>query len=262
MSVITKVKRKQIEQFIDKDKRLDGRELMDYREVKIEQGLIERAEGSARVLLGKTDVLVGTKIQAGEPFPDTPNEGVLTVNAELAPIASPSFETGPPDENSVELARIVDRGIRESKMIDTEKLCIEPGKKVFVVFVDIYVLNHDGNLIDAAALAAVAALMNTKMPNYEVEDGEVKIKPGYTRLPIKQHPITVTCAKIGDKLVVDPLLEEEEAMDARISMAIDDDFNICAIQKGENGFFEPNQVLEAAKIAKDKAKELRKQLDW
>lgn len=262
MSVITKVKRKQIEQFIDKDKRLDGRELMEYREVKIEQGLIERAEGSARVLLGKTDVLVGTKIQAGEPFPDTPNEGVLTVNAELAPIASPSFETGPPDENSVELARIVDRGIRESKMIDTEKLCIEPGKKVFVVFVDIYVLNHDGNLIDAAALAAVAALMNTKMPNYEVEDGEVKIKPGYTRLPIKQHPITVTCAKIGDKLVVDPWLEEEQAMDARISMAIDDDFNICAIQKGENGFFEPNQVLEAAKIAKDKAKELRKQLDW
>jgi exosome complex component RRP42 len=262
MSVITKVKRKQIEQYIDKDKRLDGRELMDYREIKIEQGLIERAEGSARVLLGKTDVLVGTKIEAGEPFPDTPNEGVLTVSAELAPIASPSFETGPPDENSVELARIVDRGIRESKMIDTEKLCIEPGKKVFVVFVDIYVLNHDGNLIDAAALAAVAALMNTKMPNYKVEDGEVKFKPGYTQLPVKQHPITVTCAKIGDKLVVDPWLEEEQAMDARISMAIDDGFNICAIQKGENGFFEPKQVLEAAKIAKDKAKELRKQLDW
>jgi len=262
MSVITKVKKKQIEQFIDKDKRLDGRELMDYREIKIEQGLIERAEGSARVLLGKTDVLVGVKIEAGEPFPDTPNEGVLTVNAELAPIASPSFETGPPNENSVELARIVDRGIRESKMIDTEKLCIEPGKKVFVVFVDIYALNHDGNLIDAAALAAVAALINTKMPNYEIEDGEVKIKPGYTQLPIKQHPITVTCAKIGDKLIVDPWLEEEQVMDARISMAIDDDFNICAIQKGENGFFEPKQVLEAAKIAKDKAKELRKQLDW
>ena len=262
MSVITKVKKKQIEQFIDKDKRLDGRELMDYREIKIEQGLIERAEGSARVLLGKTDVLVGIKIEAGEPFPDTPNEGVLTVNAELAPIASPSFETGPPNENSVELARIVDRGIRESKMIDTEKLCIEPGKKVFVVFVDIYALNHDGNLIDAAALAAVAALINAKMPNYEIEDGEVKIKPGYTQLPIKQHPITVTCAKIGDKLIVDPWLEEDQAMDARISMAIDDDFNICAIQKGENGFFEPKQVLEAAKIAKDKAKELRKQLDW
>ena len=262
MSVITKVKKKEIEQFIAKDKRTDGRELTDHREIKIEQGLIERAEGSARVSLGKTDVLVGVKIESGEPFPDTPNDGVLTVNAELAPIASPSFETGPPDENSVELARIVDRGIRESKMIDTEKLCIEPGKKVFVVFVDIYVLNHDGNLIDAAALAAVSALMNTKMPNYEYEDGEVKIKPGYSQLPIKQHPVTVTCAKISDKLVVDPWLEEEQAMDARISIAIDDDFNICAIQKGGMGYFEPKQVLEAAKLAKDKTKQLRKQLDW
>jgi exosome complex component RRP42 len=262
MSVITKVKRKEIEQFIAKDKRTDDRGLTDYREIKIEQGLIERAEGSARVLLGRTDVLVGVKIETGEPFPDTPNEGVLTVNAELAPIASPSFETGPPDENSVELARIVDRGIRESKMIDTEKLCIEAGKKVFVVFVDIYVLNHDGNLIDAAALAAVSALMNAKMQNYDYKDGELKIKPGYSQLPIKQHPITVTCAKIGEKLVVDPWLEEEQAMDARISMAIDDDFNICAIQKGSTGYFEPKRVLEAAKLAKDKAKQLRKQLDW
>jgi exosome complex component RRP42 len=261
-AVVTRVKQKQIAQLIAKDNRLDGRGLTDYREIKLEQGLIERAEGSARVLLGKTEVLVGVKVETGEPFPDTPNEGVLTVNAELVPLASPTFEPGPPDENSIELARVVDRGIRESKCIDTEKLVIEAGKKVFVVFVDVYVLNHDGNLIDASALAAVAALLNTKMPNYEIEDGEVKIKPGYTQLPMKKHPITVTLAKIGDKLLVDPWLEEEQVMDARISMAIDDDENICAIQKGGSGYFEPKQVIEAAKIAKEKAKEMRKKLDW
>jgi exosome complex component RRP42 len=261
-AVITRVKQKQIEQLIAKGKRLDGRELADYREIKIEQGIIERAEGSAKVLLGKTEVVVGTKIEMGDPFLDTPNEGVLTVNAELVPLASPSFEPGPPDENSIELARIVDRGIRESKAIDLEKLCIEPGKKVFVVFVDVYVLNHDGNLIDASALAAMAALLNTKMAKYEVEDGEVKIKPGYEQLPIKKHPITVTCAKIGDKLVVDPWLEEEQVMDARISIAFDDDGNICAIQKGGRGYFEPKQVFEAAKIAKEKVEEMRKKLNW
>jgi exosome complex component RRP42 len=261
-SVITLIKRKQIEQLIEKGKRADGREPTEYRELKLEQGIIERAEGSARVYLGKTEVVVGIKVEMGEPFTDTPNEGVLTVNAELVPLASPDFEAGPPDENSVELARIVDRGIRESKMIDTEKLCIEQGKKVFVVFVDIYVLNHDGNLIDASALAAVAALLNTKMSNYEVEDGEVKIKSGYTQLPIKQHPITVTFAKIGDKLVVDPGMEEEQVMDARLSMAIDDDGDICAIQKGGTGYFTPEQVMEVAKLAKEKAKETRKKLDW
>ena len=261
-AVITRVKQKQIAQLIDKGKRLDGRELTDYRELKIEQGIIEKAEGSARVLLGKTEVVVGIKIEIGDPFSDTPNEGVLTVNAELVPLASPGFEPGPPDENSIELARIVDRGIRESKALDTEKLCIEPGKKVFVVFVDVYVLNHDGNLIDASALAAMSALLNTKMAKYEVEDGEVKIKPGYEQLPIKKHPITVTCAKIGDKLVVHPWLEEEQVMDARISIAFDDDGNICAIQKGGSGYFEPKQVFEAAKIAKEKVEEMRKKLNW
>jgi len=261
-SMVVRVKQKQIAQLIAKGKRLDGRGLKDYREIKVEQGIIERAEGSARVLLGATEVLVGVKIEVGEPFPDTPNEGVLTVNAELLPLASPTFEPGPPDENSIELARIVDRGVRESKAIDTEKLCIEPGKKVFVVFIDVYVLNHDGNLVDASTIAAVAALLNTKMFNYEIEDGEVKIKPGYTPLPMRKHPIAVTFAKINDSLVVDPWLEEEQVMDARLTITIDDDDNICAIQKGGSGFFQPNQVLEAARIAKEKAEELRKRLKW
>ena len=261
-SLVTRVRQKQIEQQLEKGKRLDGRGLRDYRETKIEQGTIEKAEGSARVLLGKTEVLVGVKIETGTPFPDTPNDGVLTVNAELVPLASPRFEPGPPDENSIELARIVDRGIRESKAIDTEKLCIEPGKKVFVVFVDIYVLNHHGNLIDASALAAVSALLNTKMPNYEVKEGEVVIKQGYTQLPIKSHPITVTLGKIKNKLIVDPGLEEEQVIDARLSMAFTDEGNICAIQKGCAGYLTQQQILEGMKLAREKAAEVRKKVQW
>jgi len=261
-TLITRVRQKQIGQAIDAGKRLDGRGLVDYREMTIEEGLIERAEGSARIRLGKTDVLVGVKIATGEPFPDTPNDGVLTVNAELVPLASAAFEPGPPDENSIELARIVDRGIRVSKAIDSSNPVVGAGKKVFVVFVDVYVLNHDGNLIDAAALAAVSALVNTKMPNYQIEEGEVKIKPGYSPLPLKSHPITVTLAQINGKLVVDPWIEEEQVMDARISFAINDEGNICAIQKGGSGFFTPQQILDASKLAQEKAAELRKKLGW
>ena len=261
-SLVTRVKQKQIEQAIAKGERLDGRGLGDLREVEIEQGVIEKAEGSARVQLGKTDVLVGVKVETGTPFPDTPNDGVLTVNAELVPLASPTFEPGPPDENSIELARVVDRGIRESKAIDTKKLVIEPGKKVFVVFVDIYVLNHDGNLIDASAFAAVAALLNTKMPKYEIENGELKIKQGYTPLPLKNHPITLTLGKINNSLIVDPLLEEEEVMDSRLSVAFDNEGKICAIQKGGSGYFTQQQILEGTKILQERAAELRKKLDW
>ncbi len=258
MSMIIRVKQKQIAQLISKGKRLDGRELKETREIKVEVGVIEKAEGSARVLLGKTEVLVGVKIEVGTPFPDTPNEGVLTVNAELVPLASPSFEPGPPNENAIELSRVVDRGIRESKAIDLKKLCLEPGKKVLVAFIDVYVLNHDGNLIDASALAALAALLNTKMFKYEMEEGEVKVKPGYTPLPIQNHPIAVTFAKINGKFVVDPWLEEEQVMDARLTITFGKDDKICALQKGGTGYFTKEQILEIANIAQEKTSEIRK----
>ncbi len=256
--VMIRVKQKQMAELVSLGKRLDGRGLTDYREIQLEVGVAGCAEGSARVRLGKTEVMVGTKIELGEPFPDVPDQGVLTVNAELVPLASPTFEPGPPKENSIELARVVDRGIRESKVIALEELCVEPGKKVFIVFVDVYVLNHDGNLIDASALAALAALLNTKMFKYEVKEGEIKVKPGYNPLPVKNYPIAVTFAKINDKLIVDPWLEEEQVMDARITITTDKDGKICAMQKGGYGHFTTQQVLEAAKIAKEKAEELRK----
>ena len=256
--IVVRIKQKRIAELVSTGKRLDGRGLTDYREIQVEVGVIERAEGSARVRLGKTEVMAGIKIETGQPFPDVPNQGVLTVNAELVPLASPTFEPGPPNENAVELARIVDRGIRESKAIELEKLCVEPGKNVFIVFIDVYVLNHDGNLIDAAAMAALAALLNTKMFNYELEGGEIKIKPGYTPLPIRNYPIAVTFAKINDKLIVDPWLEEEQVMDARLTMTLDKDGKICAIQKGGYGYFTTQQILEAAKIAREKTEELRK----
>ena len=256
--IMIRVKQKQIAQLAALGKRLDGRGLTDNREIQLEVGVVGRAEGSARVRMGKTEVMVGTKIELGEPFPDVPDQGVLTVNAELVPLASPTFEPGPPNEDAIELARVVDRGIRESKAIALEDLCVEPGKKVFIVFVDVYVLNHDGNLIDASALAALAALLNTKMFKYEVKEGEIKVKPGYAPLSVKNHPVAVTFAKINDKLLVDPWLEEEQVMDARITITTDKDGNICALQKGGYGFFTTQQILEAAKIAKEKAEELRK----
>jgi exosome complex component RRP42 len=255
---VSRIRQKQIAQLIADGKRLDGRGLTEYRPIQIETGLIEKAEGSARVRLGKTEVMVGVKIGLGEPFSDRPNDGVLTTNAELVPLASPEFEAGPPGEEAMELARVVDRGIRESKAINLEKLCIIPGKKVFIVFVDIYVLNHDGNLIDASALASFAALTNTKVPKYEVKDGEVEIKPGYSELPLMNYPTAVTFASIGGRLVIDPWLDEEEVMDARLTMAFGKDSHFCAIQKGGQGTMSPEQIVEAANIAKEKTEELRK----
>ena len=107
-TTISRIRQNQIAQLIASNKRLDGRGLTDYRPIQIETGIIEKAEGSARVRLGKTEVMVGIKIDIGEPYSDRPNEGVLTTSAEFVPLASPEFEAGPPGEDSVELARVVD----------------------------------------------------------------------------------------------------------------------------------------------------------
>ncbi len=258
--MVSHIRQQQIAQLVADGKRLDGRGLRDYRPIQIESGIIQKAEGSARVRLGKTEVMVGVKIDLGEPFSDRPNDGVLTTNSEFVPLASPEFEAGPPGEESIELARIVDRGIRESKSIDLEKLCLIPGKKVLVVFVDVYVLNHDGNLVDAASLAAIAALMNTKIFKYTVKDEEVVKKPGFTPLPLKDIPVSVTFASISGKLIVDPWLDEEEVMDARLTITFTKEGKICAMQKGGIGTLSPQEIAEAVAIAKEKTAENRKLL--
>lgn len=41
-------------------------------------------------------------------------------------------------------------------------LCIEPGKSVWVLYVDAICINYDGNAFDATLLAMVAALRDSK----------------------------------------------------------------------------------------------------
>lgn len=254
---IAKLEQKTIVDLVSRGKRIDERPLESYRPIQIQVGLIEKANGSAQVHLGKSKVLAGIKIEIGTPFPDTPDEGVLTVNAELVPLASPSFEMGPPGEAAIELSRVTDRGIRESKCIDMKSLVIQKGKKVQVVYVDIYILDHDGNLIDAANMAALAALANAKITKMEMKGDEVVAKGGHHQLPLNNHPVSVTFAKIDKTIVIDPCLEEEQAMNARLTITTDKNGNICAIQKGGLYGFTPDEIRKCAHLAVEKSAENR-----
>lgn len=181
----------------------------------------------------------------------------MIVNAELGPVASSEFEAGPPDKDAVELARVVDRGIRESHCIDFEKLCIKANEKVWMVNVDITVLDHDGNLIDASALGAMAAIMNAKIPKYDIETNKIDYTVRTDAMPLTEKPVEVTVFKIGSKLFVDATLEEEKAIDARLTIATMENENLCAMQKGGIGFFTTPEIEKAVDIAIDKGKELR-----
>jgi exosome complex component RRP42 len=205
-----------METFLKKGIRFDGRKLDEYREISVETDISKSAEGSARVRMGETDVMVGVKFELGTPYPDSPDEGTMMVGAELLPMSNPDFESGPPSIDSIELARVVDRGIRESKVIDFKKLCVEEGEKVWTVIVDIITINVDGNLFDASALGALIAIKNAKFP--KIEGDKVNYKElTKESLPLsKKDPISITIYKIGEHLIVDPTYEEEKAVEARL----------------------------------------------
>lgn len=255
--VVETIRKAQMVQLLASGKRMDERGLDQHRELKIETGIIPKANGSARVFLGNTQVIAGVKIATGIPFPDTPDKGILMVNAEILPMSSPYAEPGPPSEEAIELARVVDRGIRESKMVDLGKLSLVKGKTVIAVFVDCNVMNVDGNLFDATSYAVVAALRTAKMKKYVVKDDKVEATDQLVPVPVEKTPVSVTFARIGDRLVVDPNTEEEASMDMRITITTEDEGNICASQKGEASTIAPAQVLQAADTSIRVGKEIR-----
>lgn len=257
------INKKYVSSLLSKGLRIDGRKLDEYRDIKVEMGVSAKsAEGSARVTLGETIVVAGVKMEVGEPFPDRPDEGTIIVNAELLPLSSPEFESGPPDVESIELARVVDRGIRESKAIDFKKLCIKEGEKVWLIFIDVYPINEAGNLFDAATLAALAALKDTKYPEYDEKTEKVKYDEKTKKsLPLERIPVSCTVLKIGDKFIVDPTVEEEEAIDARLTVASLKDDSICAMQKGGDAPLSSEEIIQMVELGITKAKELRKAIE-
>ena len=245
VQIVPQIEKDSIYKIIEAGERLDGRKFDEYRKIEIDIGIYKRAEGSARVKIGKTMVACGIKLGEAVPYKDSPDEGTLTTTAELVPMASPTFQPGPPDENAIELARVVDRGIREAKTIDLKKLCITPGEKVRSVFIDTYVLDHDGNFMDAAALGAIVALHNA-------------ISPDIGKLPVSKKPIANTFVKLGKNILLDPSLAEERVMDARLTITTDEDGNIVANQKAATGYWTKDEVMECVEMAFKKGKELRK----
>jgi len=250
-SVLSEIRKDYLYNLVLKGERADGRRFDEYREISIEKNVISKAEGSALVKLGSSQVMVGVKMQPGEPFPDSPNRGVIITNAELVPLASPTFEPGPPNEVGIELARVVDRGVRESKAVDLDKLCIIPGKQVWVIFIDVHILDDCGNIMDASSLGAIAALLTTRVPASRFGLGE-----DYS-LMVNDLPIATTAIEFGDVLMFDPDLDEESIANTKLTVISTADGSICGMQKSGPGTLTPEQACRIVDIACQKAREIR-----
>jgi exosome complex component RRP42 len=236
-----------IREIAKKKMRLDGRKSDERRHLSIKTGVINHSDGSALVELGGTKALAGVKVLPGEPFPDRADEGGLIVNFEASELAN-NYES---DRimYSVEVGRVTDRGIRESNIIDLKKLVIEAGKKVLFVYIDIFAINNDGNLLDVANIAALSALVNAV---YKIEGSEEKVP-----LPLNLDKLAIshTFVKISDTILLDPSVSEENAADTRLSIAVGEKIN--SMQKGGSGFFTAEDVDYCAGIAFAKKEEVK-----
>ena len=249
----------------EQNKRFDGRGLLDLRALEVSLDVSNKAEGSARVKLGKSEVVVGVKMQVGEPYADSPDKGNLMVSADLLPLASPKFESGPPGFDAIELPRLVDRAVRESGMIEFEKLVIIPKEKVWTVLIDIYPINDDGNLVDASSIAAAVALHNTIIPILD-KDGKIDYHAKSTqKLPLSKQikPLSFSFFKLVNSIILDPTREEEEACDMRITFGISEwnghpMTNSC--QKRGEATVTPEEIEKMMEILPKKFEEISKKL--
>jgi len=251
--ILSDIKRDYVLSKLREGQRIDGRRFDEFRKIEIQTEIISKAEGSALVKIGNTQVVVGIKMQPGEPYPDTPDTGIIITNAELVPLASPTFEPGPPDENSIELARVVDRGIRESDAVDLSKLVIDENK-VWIVFIDIHALDDDGNLMDASALAAISALLDTTVPAEKFEVGD------NFPLPVRDLPVAITSLVADSGILVDPSRDEMSIGHNLITITSDQDDNIVAIQKSGSYHLIEEKFYELIEISLAKAQEIRDML--
>ena len=259
--IIPNLQKEKIEEFLAENKRLDGRTSDEYRKLMVEEGISPSASSAVRVKFGNTEVLAGVHLDVTAPYPDSLDEGTFMTSVELHPMASQQFDIGKPGIDAVELARVIDRGIRESGFIDFKKLCIEEGKKVWQVFVDIIAINDDGNLLDVAGLAALIALGKARMPVYNTEEN--KIEHEFSEDPIPLDPealsFSMTFHKIGGKIIVDVSKEEEAISDFRLTIAVGDNDGeprITAMQKGKSGVITSEDMETILKLVESKWTEM------
>lgn len=251
--------RSEIINLAEKGTRLDGRAPDEYRDLVIEKGVSKNAEGSAKVKIGETEVIAGVKLELMKPYPDSPDVGSMMVNVELTPMSSPDFESGPPSILAIELARITDRAIRESKAIDVHKLCITPGEQAWMVIIDVCTLNDAGNLFDAISIASLAALQDAVFPARDGEAIDYKNKTD-EKLPLSLAPLNITVFKYGDHLIVDPTSEEMKIYDVRLSVGVLENGKLCSLQKGGDEALTEDEFFKMIELAQKKAEEVRKSM--
>lgn len=219
--------------FISEGARPDGRPLARARPSSVAIGVAGTAHGSALVKVGRTTVMAAVKLEACQPDPDAPDRGFLDVVVEFPPMCSASTRPGRPNDDAHFVARRIEDALLDSAAIDKRKLTIKEGLWAWKICLDVYCLDHDGSMLDAGLMAALAALRDAKVPHVIVDDrGKITYGGRKTdessnntavegKIEVAAAPVAVTTALYRKHLIVDPDAEEEQLADATVTVMMD-----------------------------------------
>ena len=207
---------------IQNNLRIDGRDRESYRHLEIVFG---QKHGSCLVALGNTRILCHINAVLGEPKTTRPSEGTIRISVDLSPMASPAFEGATRNtEECVEIVRVLERSVRDARCLDMESLCIIAGKSAWSLEANLTVINHCGNMIEAASIALLSALSHFKRPEVTVTDEQKLVVHDFDeRYPI---PLTIFhmpfCTKFcffKNQTIVDPSDQEEDVAEGSLIVA-------------------------------------------
>ncbi|KIH59246.1 prefoldin, alpha subunit [Ancylostoma duodenale] len=241
------------------NQRLDGRTLNDFRQVKLVVG----AEcGTALCTMGDTKVLCAVSASLTEPRATRPNKGFVAVDVDMSPMGNPANEHNRLGERGLELTRLLELVLRDSRCIDVESLCVRAHKEVWKLRVDVRVLDDDGALLDCASVAAVAALYHFRRPNVTVEPNHTIIHSEYEQalvpLNIYHMPICVSFGftKAGNYVVIDPTDKETQCLYGCLVIACNKRREVCALHQSTNLILSTSTIEACVKRAMQRAVDL------
>ncbi|GJN66619.1 3' exoribonuclease [Purpureocillium lilacinum] len=245
--------------------RIDNRKFDQFRPLQLSFG---DEYGVADVQCGKTRVVAKVSAEVTVPYTDRPFDGIFTITSELSPMVAPSFEVNRPTETEVLLSRLLEKTVRRSGALDTESLCLIAGQKCWSVRADLHVLSHDGNLIDAACLAVVAALRHFRKPDTSIEGEALTVYTAAEREPVPlswlHSPFCVTFSFFGeggDTVLLDTTWLEEQLRVSSCTFSLNKHGEICQVSKLGGADIDAPVFVQCAQTALNKSKEFTDLLD-
>lgn len=243
--------------------RLDSRSENEHRQLNISFGA---DYGCCLVALGNSKVMTQISAIIAEPRPTRPSEGVINIRVDLSMLGNTCYDTSRNSDECVQLSRLLHKGIRDARCIDLESLCIIGGEKVWHIQLNVAVLNHEGNLIEASSISALAALAHFRRPDVSVEDGNVIVHSFDNREPVRftmlHFPFLMKFAFFKEATVsfVDPTEDEEKFCDGYLIVGANVIREITLLHIAGKSLIPKDQILKQCNYAVTQTKVLNDKL--